>query len=114
MTIQPGTYRVKFNGNFNVGSTAAGGAVYLASARDLYFRAFTPPVPILPISSYFKWHSANSGGAIMVNAFSSAGATVTISSATTIRCDAQIVGANRPWGWTYGWLTISSMEITEL
>ena len=114
VTIQPGTYCVKFNGNFNVGSTAAGGAIYLASARDLYFRAFTPPVPILPISSYFKWHSANSGGAIMVDAFSSAGATVTISSATTIRCDAQIVGSNRPWGWTYGWLTISSMEITEL
>lgn len=114
VTIQPGRYRVRFNGTFNLGNYAAGGAVYLASARDQYFRANISAA--LPLCAYFKWHLNidNTGGAIVSDPFIGQGSIVTISSATTIRCDAQIVGQNRPWGWTTGWLTISGMEITEL
>lgn len=111
VTIQPGRYLVKFNGVFNLGaaaSGAAGGAVYLASARDLYFH--THIGISVPVSAYFKSHLSNYPSA---NAFSNQGAIVTIPYATTIRCDAQIVGQNRPWGWTTGWLTISGMEIIE-
>lgn len=111
VTIQPGRYLVKFNGVFNLGaaaSGAAGGAVYLASARDLYFH--TNIGISVPVSAYFKSHLSNYPSA---NAFSNQGAIVTIPYATTIRCDAQIVGQYRPWGWTTGWLTISGMEIIE-
>lgn len=112
VVIQPGKYLVKFNGSFGLGAGAAGGAVYLASARDIYFR--TGYSAALPVCAYFKWHQGSNGGAVTVNGFSNQGAIVTISIATTIRCDAQIVGQNRPWGWTAGWLTVSGMEITEL
>ena len=111
VTIQPGRYLVKFNGGFNLGaaaSGAAGGAVYLASARDLYFH--TNIGISVPVSAYFKSHLSNFPSA---DAFSNQGAIVTIPYATTIRCDAQIVGQYRPWGWTTGWLTISGMEIIE-
>lgn len=117
VTIQPGTYLVKLNGNYNLGSNywAAGAAVYLASARDMYFRANNID-PALLVSAYFKWHRVNidgSAGNVVKDGFSSQGAIVTIPTTTTIRCDTQVVGQDRPWGWTTGWLTISGMEIIE-
>ena len=112
VTVQPGTYVVKLNGSFGLGGGAAGGVVYLASARDMYFQALGGPLGMLDICAYFKWHSGNSGGATLKDAFSGS-TVVTFTSATTIRCDAQIVGQNQPWGWTTGTLNIYSMEITE-
>lgn len=103
VTIAAGRYTVKMQGYF---SHSAGGAICI----DDMSRYFRKTGLYEQASAYYKYHN----GTLYENGFNGGVASIVIKDGpTVIHLDAQVVGQNKPWGWTKGTMSVTYLEITE-